>query len=175
MFNVSITFQYDWIKQKLFTVISARFFTIMTSLFFCNFFSIFELILWLSIVVQTFVAIGPQTTKIMPPPPPKLNMSKTSPAGLGLRTLMPVFLSWTVNLSFIQNETKPVTHCYILLSDRSIQSVENKAIMNKVMLKIADQLFLELWKVEINFLLIYFSLTKHSISGKWKVWMEIRL
>ena len=71
---------------------------------------------------------------------------------------MPVFLSWTVNLSFIQNETKPVTHCYILLSDRSIQSVENKAIRNKIMLKIADQIFLELWKVEINFLLIYFSL-----------------
>ena len=32
-----------------------------------------------------------------------------------------------------------------------MQSVENKTIMKKIMLKIADQLFLELWKVEINF------------------------
>ena len=32
-----------------------------------------------------------------------------------------------------------MTHCCSLFSDRSIQSVENKAIMNNIMVKIVNQ------------------------------------
>ena len=74
---------------------------------------------------------------------------------------------WTVNLSFIQNETKPVTYCYILFSDRSIQSVGNKAFMNSIMLKIVNQARSNL---HVKFLPWSFSAALTFVFGKLQSW-----